>query len=86
MTSLAPSLQGGDRPAWGGCKALAPWRAGRALPVLAALPRARKCGFALRACRGEILKIALTDFFNILKSLNFDNGPAVGPSQSGHLA
>jgi hypothetical protein len=86
MTCLAPSSQGDDRPAWGGQEAPAPWGAGRALPVRATLPRARKGLYAQRASHAETLKISLTDFFKILKSLNFDNGPTVGTSQSGHPA
>ena len=86
MTDPAPSPQGSDRPAWGGRQAPAPWGAGRALPVRATLSRARKGLYAQRASHAEILKISLTDFFNTLKSLNFDNSPTVGPSQSGRPA
>ena len=86
MTCLAPSSQGDDRPAWGGQEAPAPWGAGQALPVRATLPRAKTCDFTHPASHAETLKISLTDFFKILKSLNFDNGPTVGTSQSGHPA
>ena len=86
MTGTTPSPQGSYRPAKGGRQATAPWGAGRALPMLAALPRTRKCGFAPLASRAGNVKISLTNLFNTLKSLNVDNSPTVGPSQSGHLA
>lgn len=86
MTCLAPSSQGSGRPAGGGQEAPAPWGAGRALPVLATLPRTKKYCFAQRANRGEILKISLTDFFNTLKSFNFYGGNTVLPPLSGHPA
>lgn len=86
MTDPAPSPQGSDRPAWNRREALAPWGTGRALPLLATLTRAGRGDFAPRSSRGEVLKISLTDFFNTLKSLNFDSGNTVLPPLSGHPA
>jgi hypothetical protein len=83
MTRFTPSSLAHNRPVWVGQEETAASGTGWVLSVPARGSSGTSAG---KARSGQILKISLMNFFNTLKSFNFDNSPTVGPSQSGHLA